>query len=81
MSRANTTVTRRRLNLRGLMVLGVAMLVGIAGFFALKAYQERNVTSLKAAAKKSWEKKQYSIALGQLNRYLELHPDDSTPST
>ena len=30
----------------------------------------------EGGSQEGWEKKQYSIALGQLNRYLELHPDE-----
>ncbi|MGZ3488843.1 MAG: hypothetical protein ACXVBY_18505, partial [Isosphaeraceae bacterium] len=77
MSRVSLPVKSRRLNLRVLIALGVVVLTSVVGFVALKAYRDRRATpALLGEAKKYWELKQHSLALGYLNRYLELHPDD-----
>ena len=77
MSRMSLPVKSRRLNLRVLIALGVVVLTSVVGFVALKAYRDRRATpALLGEAKKYWELKQHSLALGYLNRYLELHPDD-----
>ncbi|MDR3638954.1 MAG: tetratricopeptide repeat protein [Isosphaeraceae bacterium] len=77
MSERSTTTRSRRLNLRGLLIVGVLGLVVTAGFFGLSAYRARHGTpTLLREAKTLWEQKQASLALGYLNRYLELNPSD-----
>lgn len=77
MSERSTTTRSRRLNLRGLLILGVVALVSAGAFFGLSAYRARHGTPLLLReAKARWEQKQASLALGYLDRYLELNPTD-----
>lgn len=77
MSERSTTTRSRRLNLRGLLILGVVTLVVVGGFFGFSAYRaHRGTPTLLREAKTRWEQKQASLALGYLNRYLELNPKD-----
>ena len=79
MSQASPTPTTptRRLDLRHAIVLGVLVLAIVPGLFALKAYQDAHSRSrLLDEVDKRIEQKQPHLALGYLNRYLELNPND-----
>ena len=53
------------------------MVVLSIGFFVLQRYRSSAAGSgYLAEAKARIEQKQWNLALGYLNRYLELHPDD-----
>ena len=67
----------RRLNLRSLTILGVIVLIAIPSLFVIKTIQDR--TGRKAflnEAKARLKDDQPALALGYINRYLELSPDD-----
>lgn len=67
----------RRLNLRalGMLALAVALAVpGIAGLVLMR--QQRGRGAFLSEAKARLANKQNALALGYLNRYLELDPDD-----
>ena len=78
MSTGNTTTRRiRRPNLRAWIVLAIAILVLVPGFYALWSYRGREGRQMVLAeAKKRLDANQPYLALSYLNRYLELNPDD-----
>lgn len=77
MSQVKPTRRKRRLNLRALVILVIVLIVAPIGFFAVKTIQDRRGgSSLLAQAKEDVAKGKLSLAMGFLNRYLELNPDD-----
>lgn len=77
MSKANRTKRSRRLNVRALIVLTVLLVVVAPGLVVLKGLQQkRGREAYLNEAKAQLAKKQLSLALGYLNHYLELSPDD-----
>ncbi len=77
MNEGNRTTRSRRLNLRGVLILGIGCVIVVASVVGLAVHNNRNGTSgLLREAKLRWEQKQPSLALGYLGRYLELKPND-----
>ena len=65
-----------RINLRALIGLTVVVVLIIPGFFALKAYQARSSQSTYLSEAKRFLDDRPDLALGYVNRYLELAPTD-----
>ncbi len=77
MSKAQKTRRSRRLNRRALVLLGVTAVVLTVAFVALKHHRAmRAGSAYLAEAKERIAQKQWNLAIGYLNRYLDLHPDD-----
>jgi tetratricopeptide (TPR) repeat protein len=76
-SKAKSHRHSRRLNRRALIILGVATLIVVPGLIGLKLVRDRasGATYLREARAQIKEKRT-TLALGYLNRYLELNPDD-----
>lgn len=72
-------VSQRRLNLRSLLILGVVLVAALPGLIGLRMLQQRRGgAALLGQARQAIEQKQFRNALGFLDRYLELQPDDLT---
>ena len=81
MSKAPKIRRSRRLNPTALAILGATVVVLSIGFFVLQRYRSSAAGSgYLTEAKARIEQKQWNLALGYLNRYLELHPDDPEAS-
>ncbi|WP_422931941.1 tetratricopeptide repeat protein [Singulisphaera sp. PoT] len=77
MSSSNRPV-RRRLNLRALVVMVIALVVIVGGFFGYRAYRQSHEGAMYLSeAKKRLELDQPNLAIQYLNRYLEINGDDA----
>ena len=69
--------THRRLNLKGLIILGVVLLVALALFFPIKAISDRSTRrSALAQAKASEAAGDLDLALRHMQRYTGAWPND-----
>ena len=69
--------TRRRLNLKGLIILAVVLIVALASFFPIKALTDRATRqSALDQAKASETSGNIDLALRHMERYVAAWPDD-----
>ncbi|WP_406701323.1 tetratricopeptide repeat protein (plasmid) [Singulisphaera sp. Ch08] len=77
MSKASRPVSKRRFNLRAAIIMGVGLLVLVAGFFAIKAYRGKQSRALfLQEAKKNLDSNRPDLALQYLNQYLTMNAAD-----
>jgi hypothetical protein len=77
MNEPSPATRSRRLNLHALLIVGLLGAGAAGGLLGLSAYRARHGTpALLREAKTLWKQRQAPLALGYLNRYLELNPRD-----
>ncbi len=76
-SKPPASVVRRRLNFKGLIILGVVLVVAVASFFPIKAFSDRSTrASALEQAKASEKSGDVDLALRHMERYAAAWPDD-----
>ena len=76
-SKPTSEITYRRLNLKGLIILGVILFVAVASFFPIKIISDRATRrSALAQAQASEKAGNIDLALRNMDRYVTAWPDD-----